>query len=315
MKKTLFYSVCALAYCLLLSNVNAQTSMSFETAEGYTLGNINNQNGWKVTAGANSTFVEKQEVSNEKATLGTQSLKIAVDANYAPQQNAVMGAFYDLANPMGSNQYTVEADLYISEANSTSSNFEFSIAGNNSFIARLQFNSAKNFLTAEPNTSGNLAWSIVPTATWNPTTWYRIKIEVIGAATKFYLNNNLIRTGISISSETLQHFRFTHNNIKGFAYIDNVVITNIKPVSTDTPEKFKLNIYPNPTTDLVNISLEENRLLNEVQIYDLNGRYIQNYLFNNTNQATLNVADLAQGVYYLKIKSEGLFVSKKLIKK
>jgi len=312
MKRKLFYSVCLLAYSLFTSSLNAQT-ISFEAAEGFTLGSINAQKGWKVTSGPNNTFVAKQEINNEKASQGTQSLKIANDPTIPPQQNAIIGAFYDFA-PLGSSHFTVEADLYISEASANSSNFEFSIAGDQTFIALFQFNYEKNFTTVEPNASNQLEWSPIPSATWQPATWYRIKIEVLSTEVKYYLDGNLIRTGKKVSNEFLHHMRFTHDNYQGFAYVDNIVTTNITPAGNFTPEKFKFNVYPNPTKDIVNIRLEENHMLHEIQIYDLNGRHIKTHTCKDTNETSIDVSDLATGMYTLKINSEGAIESKKLIK-
>ena len=69
---------------------------------------------------------------------------------------------------------------------------------------------------------------------------------------------------------------------------------------TNSTEKFnniKVNVYPNPTNDIINIETDET-LLNYV-IYDMNGREIQNGMFGSSNQ--LNLQNATNGVYFVKV--------------
>jgi len=69
---------------------------------------------------------------------------------------------------------------------------------------------------------------------------------------------------------------------------------------TNSTEKFnniKVNVYPNPTNDIINIETDET-LLNYV-VYDMNGREIQNGIFGSSNQ--LNLQNATNGVYFVKV--------------
>lgn len=69
---------------------------------------------------------------------------------------------------------------------------------------------------------------------------------------------------------------------------------------TNSTEKFnniKVNVYPNPTNDIINIETDET-LLNYV-VYDMNGREIQNGMFGSSNQ--LNLQNATNGVYFVKV--------------
>ena len=59
----------------------AQQTISFESSENFTVGNVHNQNGWEVTLDADNQPIQNQTISNEFASNGTQALKIAVDEN------------------------------------------------------------------------------------------------------------------------------------------------------------------------------------------------------------------------------------------
>src|SRR5690606_23200114 len=58
-----------------------------------------------------------------------------------------------------------------------------------------------------------------------------------------------------------------------------------------------VNVYPNPTNNIVNIETQEN-LFNYV-VYDINGREIQNGMFGNNNQ--INLQNANNGVYFIKV--------------
>ena len=58
----------------------------------------------------------------------------------------------------------------------------------------------------------------------------------------------------------------------------------------------KLKVYPNPTSNLINIDIPgfENKVLTE--LYDLNGR-----LLENSNNAIISLKNYRRGIYMLKV--------------
>src|SRR5690606_7752716 len=83
-------------------------------------------------------------------------------------------------------------------------------------------------------------------------------------------------------------------------------------VSNEEFNNITVNVYPNPTTDIVNIETEEN-LFNYV-VYDINGREIQNGMFGNNNQ--VNLQNVNSGVYFIKVTTtQGSTATVKVIKK
>ncbi|MFN2261831.1 MAG: T9SS type A sorting domain-containing protein [Psychroflexus sp.] len=75
-----------------------------------------------------------------------------------------------------------------------------------------------------------------------------------------------------------------------------------------------INIYPNPTSDFIEISSDLTTEF-EVQIFDMNGKMLMN--LDNINNNKIDLSELASGVYFIKLQSENQnnFVTKKLIKK
>ncbi|MEI7803122.1 MAG: T9SS type A sorting domain-containing protein, partial [Bacteroidota bacterium] len=81
----------------------------------------------------------------------------------------------------------------------------------------------------------------------------------------------------------------------------------------------QLSIYPNPTTDELNVLFSLNKAQNvSFQITDVMGRIVSTTSFKNlapTNQnIQLPVADLATGVYFLNIRTDSGIVSRRFVK-
>ncbi len=72
-----------------------------------------------------------------------------------------------------------------------------------------------------------------------------------------------------------------------------------------------LKLYPNPVTDILNLSLP-NETLEHIKIIDSTGKMV---FEQSNNLQQLNVSNLATGMYLLQIKTSNGAISKKIIKK
>ncbi len=74
----------------------------------------------------------------------------------------------------------------------------------------------------------------------------------------------------------------------------------------------KMNIWPNPVVDVLNISMKS---LKSVQIYNISGQLV--FQVNKQNEtASINISKLNSGIYFVKANNEaGLSVTNKIIKK
>lgn len=98
----------------------------------------------------------------------------------------------------------------------------------------------------------------------------------------------------------------------GVLTIDNFSITT--SLGTNEIVSEKLRVYPNPTTATVNISNNENILINGAVIADLNGRTVKSVKFEGVANASVNVSDLASGIYMMTISSDKGTTTKKIVK-
>jgi len=304
----------------------AQQTISFEASEGFTLGDIN-QNGWTSTSivdndGNITGYVTDQSITTEMASAGVQSLKVDKVAAFPGQQSLIVGAFHELQNPYTDTaEYIVVFDIYVNEQSSTSSDFLFVGFPDNglSFYFRMAYNGVIYVADEGTNSQGQQAVLITQTGVnWSPQTWYKVKVVISqsNASVRYYVDDNLIHTstGLALSNDPLVELQFTHDNYGSFAYLDNIYIGDEAGyVSVDSNIMASFSIYPNPTTDIINISNGVDAIENAT-ITDLNGRVVKDVTFG-IDQSQINISDLAQGVYILNATSNGKTITEKIVKK
>jgi hypothetical protein len=92
-----------------------------------------------------------------------------------------------------------------------------------------------------------------------------------------------------------------------------VFIKNNQHNSVDEDaEDGRIAVYPNPASNLINISLSDNAVCNSVNIYSLDGRLVKS---QDDNCETVDISELSAGVYVLKLKTaDGTEVSRRIVK-
>lgn len=81
-------------------------------------------------------------------------------------------------------------------------------------------------------------------------------------------------------------------------------------LSVKEDNTLSFNVYPNPVKDIINIEAEN---IDLVEIYDIYGRR-HNMTYVNGNNIQIEINDLSEGIYFVKIYSEGNSSVKKIVK-
>ncbi|WP_339614541.1 T9SS type A sorting domain-containing protein, partial [uncultured Winogradskyella sp.] len=76
-----------------------------------------------------------------------------------------------------------------------------------------------------------------------------------------------------------------------------------------------ISLYPNPATDVIKIKNISDLKLEGIRIYDINGRLVAHHKVRDTsNNQSINVSELASGIYMLQIYSNQANTIKRIIK-
>lgn len=86
----------------------------------------------------------------------------------------------------------------------------------------------------------------------------------------------------------------TNDATQGF-HQTNLTITNIE----DLDVNFSVNIYPNPTSDVINLTIEKYEKI-IFQIYDMGGKLVEEATLTSTT-TNVNVSDYSKGTYMLTL--------------
>lgn len=126
---------------------------------------------------------------------------------------------------------------------------------------------------------------------------------------------------LGVTSGSKIKFRFEMgtdgcNGVEGW-YLDELYVYNCSTLAVEDVNKQNgISVFPNPTSGFVTIQNTKNSELKTVEIYNVAGQLIKNFKLNSgTNKASLDMSQLLNGTYILKVKSESENNTVKVIKK
>ena len=91
----------------------------------------------------------------------------------------------------------------------------------------------------------------------------------------------------------------TFNNTGIIEDVNSISANCVNPLSVNSIYFDNLHVYPNPTRDVVNFSFD--KPMDQIRVYDLSGKIV----LSNTNSESINLENLANGLYLIKISVDG----------
>lgn len=288
-------------------------------------GNTSGQGNWFVTVNNSSYEANVDSESNKGNVLGvhTKSSTINSQVNYVQQKQ--LATLWN-ARTAGNNILKLEFDFYIysmvfSKGSGGGIGFNLNlndIQGNN--IALLNCAIVENGDLVVNGTKINGVTGI----TWAKTEMF---IDYNTNNVFYYIPSLNYSNFVSITNlnqsvdEMLISFDINKVIVVGGGAIrfDNFEMSALQTLPTylsvDEFISEKLNVYPNPTNNIVNLISSDDIVINEIVVYDLSGKKLKNILYNYAKEVQINIEDLAEGVYLLDIKTNKGITQKKIIKK
>ncbi len=293
-----------------LFTMNAQTTISFETSEGYSTGAVSGQQGWMDAY--NDSDTSTITVSTLRATNGTQSLQFTSDGGAWEYYDGVIGAVP--GNWTG--VFDMYFDIYFDSNEDSDYNFETLQEGLDEngepgllYVSRLQFNYFGNIRIADFD---QLAW--VNIGTYESEQWYTFKASYNfnNHTVALYLGDTLLSTVVLPEETTgISDLFISYDNYGSGMTIDNIrFVDPSASVGSEIANSF--SVYPNPANDVLNIANTIGAELISVTVTDLNGRTVKQF---NSSVEQINISDLNAGVYFVNINSTEGSLTKKIVKK
>lgn len=279
--------------------------ISFESSEGYTVGNLGGQQGWTVWGGLP---VSNAQVVNSNPTDGARSFNMSSTGLIQD----LCGIEKNITSFVTSNDVEISFDYNFTGLNSSS--YEVAIY-NNALISDYTAAFQIDYLTGTLSFRTNSGLIDGPVLTANQ--WHNLKIVIKKSdnTLKYFANGTQIYSGNLGVNKNVQAIDFVYDDYGTGFRVDNIQINNLSVLSTDEVGKRDLiKIYPNPTAETLNI--ETDSKINSITIFDAKGSLIKNFQEAGiSNGKRINVSDLVSGIYMVKVKTSTSEFTKKFIKK
>jgi|GEM_PF-2735843 len=298
-------------------HITSAIATATNTASAVTILN-NNKQTFNVTS---STSHNSFSGSSNKHTAGQGQMKFSKDGTklgltIARQQTVDL---FDFNTINGQITFKTSFQPNGSPANQQLYGLEFSPNGNILYIAEWLNTGNERILQYDLNSSDILG-SQQTIASASTTSYYNFSAMQLGVNDKIYIAGS--GTGLSTLSSidnpnvlgTGCNFNSASTSISGASVLGlpNVIsgITSCAHMGDYTSineenEMSEVSIYPNPSSGFININSDIEK--GNYEVRDINGRILlEDKFFNNVS---LNISDLANGIYYLTIK-DGSLISK-----
>lgn len=166
----------------------------------------------------------------------------------------------------------------------------------------------------------NATWFVASSATSNVnvdmTTMWSTNMEVNSfnrakAYISHYTNGSWDADAASAASMSGSMYSMTRTGIttfSPFAVFDENTTLSVDEVAATT----NISLYPNPATDVINISVQGNNSGMNAEIYNVSGQMVHRAVVQNNS--SINISNLPDGMYYIKLKGETANGMQKFIK-
>jgi hypothetical protein len=146
-----------------------------------------------------------------------------------------------------------------------------------------------------------------------------IDVSVSGGQAPYYFLWNTGLTSASISGLVAGTYTVTVTDINGCSSVQTVVVDYAIPSLVENIEVVEsLNIFPNPTSDIVNFQLSLNEETEvKLDIYAVDGKLVQSFTSNNAKvqQYNADLSDYPAGLYMARIIIGSEVVTAKIVLK
>jgi len=185
------------------------------------------------------------------------------------------------------------------------------------------------FAIADGGLEQRMDASVIPQAEW-----VHLAVTLGENGSVMYMNGNVVAESTDVTirpsdfNPAFNYIGRSQNSVSLFnGYIDDFRVCNYSLSATEiadivdqatdiqTPEKGNdaIKVWPNPVSDVLSIdyTLDSERLVQAISLYSINGSLIKRY--EDITNDLLNVSDVPNGIYMLKIKTESDTLVKKII--
>lgn len=262
---------------------------------------------------SNNNIYLTGQIYNSQVSFGGNTLNFIGNqgsflVKYAPAGNVIWARAAKMATDA---QPNTSLGLNSYERLFIDSNSNIHVSG--TFIKYINF--GNNLVVENTDTNNNL-FTIKYDTNGNPSNFYKVavanstlQVEILDVAENenvFYYSGKTSNNLLTLGDFTINNPAFTQLTFLG---------KRDKRLSVEEHSATNFTVYPNPSQEQMYVTgtglSAENVLFT---VYDLNGKKIKSVASKNNDTATIEVKDLAQGTYVLKIEGDTIKQNIKFVK-
>ncbi|SEI02231.1 Por secretion system C-terminal sorting domain-containing protein [Paenimyroides aquimaris] len=269
-----------------------------------------NNNYFRIVSEANKGKVLELEGLSNSGLNYIQKREIDVLWNTRTPGNDILKIEYDFFTGDNTNVTNSYHHFCIRSDN----NFDYvsSSLGFFSYLQQLEVVNFGAFSTCNNITNGSIT---LPKNTWTKLIYY---LDFQNKKVYFHIPtlNLIVRCNLASNSIAKSFFFLLRGSGIALYKFDNFVISAVDtpPLSVQDFISNKFNLYPSPSKNIINITNNENIGVEQVTIFDVNGKLVKTKVFNKEHNVQINVSAFAAGTYLLHIYSADGIAIKKIIK-
>jgi hypothetical protein len=290
-------------------------TISFEAAEGYTTGALVGQNSWTGVPSQNNPA----QVVTGTSSDGTRSLKFTAQDTEPDEPYTTAKP----VNPTGT-VFSISQDIYTDGIDAEDGS-DFIIVADN-VVGNQGIESTPASILYYDYEGGVYAvtaydyneeiYEDEQVAEFEANTWYTVTAtyDLTEGTVTYFIDGDEVYSGPLLKTVTeIKQIGYWFDDYITSYFVDNISITTpIGGVKQNNAAGF--SVLPNPAVSQVTLTNTNNTLINNVTITDVNGRTIKSVNVNGLAEVTVNIADLASGIYMFRIATESGVTTKKVIK-
>lgn len=144
----------------------------------------------------------------------------------------------------------------------------------------------------EPESHGYVIYTIEPKITVSE------GATIQNVAGIFFDYNAPVVTNVVVNTITLQ----------------DITTIDCSSIGVELLNQINIIIYPNPTNDRINIDFNEELKNIQLYVYDISGKLVKKRFVQNSDFISIEISDLANGIYFVQLELDGQYKTFKIVK-
>ena len=172
-------------------------------------------------------------------------------------------------------------------------------------------------ISNNPNNANSFSFNLINNVNWTATSdqnWLTLtytKLSQKGGLANIISDNGDAKIVLNAETNTSGATRTANVLISGDQGVlsKTIIVTQTTVLGTNDAKTFVTTLYPNPTSDILNIKSEQK--ISRIEVYDISGKLLKSVEGKDKN---VSVSILNKGMYLVKLYTENGVVNSKFIK-